>query len=302
MKIKILAVFALSALIAMTGIAGCGDSGSAAGPGQFTDDLGRTVSLDATPEKIVSLSPSCTETIFALGLGNKLVGVTTYCNYPEGAASKPQVGDFTNPNLEAILAAAPDLVLATGGVQEEQLERMEDLGLTVFAVDPTTFDASVESIRVIGRLTGAAAKATEIADDMAARGKLIKDAVAEREGERPRVFYEIFYENGVWTAGSDSIVADLIRTAGGVNVGDAEPSDYYQFSVEGLMAEDPDVYFFGSGSMSNPGDITGRQGWDQMQAIAGGRVYMLEDDLVYRTGPRLIEGLEAVYRALVEED
>ncbi len=291
----------LALLMAGMGVAGCGSNTTRVRPGQFVDDLGRPVDLQKVPERIVSISPACTEILFALGLGDKVVGVTSYCNYPEEATAKPQIGSFSDPSVEAIVAQSPDLVLATGGLQAEMLDRMTGLGLAVYAVNPVTFADTVAGIRNIAELTGAQAKGEEIASDMERRAAVITTAVekARKEGKaQPRAFFEIFFENGVWTAGSDSVVSDLIKTAGGINLGDAESSDYYQFSVERLMAENPDVYFVGSGSMSNPGDVTARSGWDRMNAVRDGRVYVLQDDLIYRTGPRLIEGLEAIYASL----
>ncbi len=192
-----------------------------------------------------------------------MVGVTEYCDYPEEALAKAKVGTFTEPNLEAILAQDPDLVLATGGVQVDLLDRMEESGLTVYAVNPMTFDQTVASILEIGELTGADRQAEDIVADMNARAVEVARRVnaMEDEGkERPRVFYEIYYENSVWTAGTDSIISDLIRLAGGENIGDAESSEYYEFSAERLFAENPQVYLVGSGSMFVPGDISGKVG------------------------------------------
>jgi iron complex transport system substrate-binding protein len=302
-------VLAISAVLFLVALSGCGSSSGgtepAEGPRVFTDDLGREVSLEAVPEGIVSVSPACTEILFALGLEDRVMGVTEYCDYPEGAKAKPKIGTFTNPSLEAILDLDPDLVLATGGVQLEMLDRMEELGLVVFAVNPTTFDETVACILEIGELTGTEREAGSIAADMNARAADIARRVSEMEQggeERPRAFYEIFFDNSVWTAGSKSIISDLIRLAGGENIGDADTSDYYEFSVERLISEDPEVYLVGSGSMFEPGDITARSGWERMDAVAGGRVYVIEENLVYRTGPRLIEGLEAIHAALYPED
>jgi len=288
---------------------GCGDSADgtepAAGPRVFTDDLGREVTLEDIPQRIVSISPACTEILFALGLGDEVVGVTEYCDYPQEALEKAKIGTFTSPNLEAILAQDPDLVLATGGVQLELLDQMEETGLVVYAVNPMTFDQTVAAILEIGELTGAERQAEDIAADMNARAVDIASRLNELEAEgieRPRVFYEIFYENNVWTAGSDSVISDLIGLAGGENIGDADTSDYYEFSVESLIAENPQVYLVGSGSMFDPGDITGRSGWERIDAVREGRVYVIDENLVYRSGPRLIEGLEAIHAALYPED
>jgi iron complex transport system substrate-binding protein len=168
-----------------------------------------------------------------------------------------------------------------------------------------TFDQTVASILQIGELTGTQAQAEEIVADMNARAVDVARRVNEMEAagkERPRTFYEIYYENSVWTAGSDSVISDLIRLAGGENIGDVDSSEYYEFSVERLLAENPQVYLVGSGSMFVPDDITGRSGWERIDAVADGRVYVIDENLVYRTGPRLIEGLEAIHTALYPED
>ncbi len=302
------ATLALCVLAMLALFAGCGsaqEGEKAARPSVFTDDLGREVSLEEVPSRIVSVSPACTEILFALGLGEKVVGVTEYCDYPEEALEKEKVGTFTTPNLEAIVALRPDLVLATGGVQAEMLGRMEELGLTVYAVNPTTFDETLATILEVGEVTGAKARAEEIVTDMNQRAARVARRVKEMEEAgkaRPRAFFEIYYENNVWTVGKGSIISDLIRLAGGENIGDAETSDYYEFSVEALMSQNPQVYLVGSGSMFDPGDIASRPGWDRMDAVRDGRVYVIEENLLYRTGPRLIDGLEAVHAALYPEE
>ncbi|MDD3717478.1 MAG: cobalamin-binding protein [Actinomycetota bacterium] len=296
-------------LLCLAAFSGCGDSGGGTEPAEesllFTDDLGREVSLEGVPERIVSASPACTEILFALGLGDRVVGVTDYCDYPPEARSKPSIGTFSSPNTETILAQEPDLVLATGLEQLEFLGRMDEMGIPTYAVNPNSFDQTLATILEIGEITGAAGSAQDIVAEMNARAVDIARAVsaAEAEGkERPRVFYEIFYENNAWTAGSGSIISDLVRMAGGENIGDADSSGYYEFSAERLIAENPQVYLVGSGSMFDPGDITARSGWERIDAVKNGRVYTIDENLVYRTGPRLIEGLEAMHAALYPED
>ncbi len=302
--IAVLAACILAVLLA----SGCGGAEKKAEeqrPTVFTDDLGREVSLEEAPSRIVSISPACTEILFGLGLGDKVVGVTEYCDYPEEALEKEKIGTFTTPNLEAIVALKPDLVLAAGGVQAEMLDRIEELGLTVYAVNPTTFDETLATILEVGEITGAVEKAEEIVTDMNQRAAEVARRVNEMEKEgkkRPRAFFEIYYENNVWTAGKGSIISDLIRQAGGENVGDMQSGDYYEFSVEELLSQNPQVYLVGSGSMSDPGDIASRPGWDRMEAVRDGRVYVIEENLLYRTGPRLIDGLEAIHAALYPSD
>lgn len=297
-------------LAAIVPILGCGSSGNAGKTGEvtaeevkgsFTDDLGRTIKIDATPQRIVSISPANTEILFALGLGKKVVGVTEYCTYPKAAASKPKIGSFETPNIEAIVNADPDLVLATGGLQKEMLDEMERLGLNVYAVYPKTFSETIATIKDIGKITGTSARAVEITDDMRDRAKVIEKKVAAEgvpRAKRPKVFYEIFFENGAWTAGSESVISDLIRIAGGNNIGDVDASDYFELSVEKLVAENPDIYIVGSGSMAKPGDVETRSGFEQIKAVQDGRIFVIDEDLVYRTGPRLIDGLEKIYECI----
>lgn len=298
----IVSALVVSLLLLM--LAGCGEKGTSSEKGRpttYVDDLGREVRVEQIPQSIISVAPACTEILFGLGLGDRVVGVTEYCDYPEEALSKPKIGTFTNPNIEAIVAAKPDLVLVTGGVQQELVQRMEDLGLTVYAVNPGTFEETLEDIGKIGKMTGAEEEANLIVQDMKARAERIAEAVAEKEASgqpRPRVFYEIFYENNVWTAGKGSIISHLVSLAGGENIGDLESQDYYEFSVERLIAEDPDVYLVGSGSMYSPDDVYKRPGWDRIKAVRNRKVFVIEEDIIYRTGPRLIDGLEAIYDAI----
>ena len=302
-KYLTIALLGLLAVTLAVLAAGCGSGGSRkeAGGTTYVDDLGREVVVEEAPERIVSISPACTEILFALGLGNKVFGVTKYCDYPQEATDKPEIGTFTTPNIEAIVDAKPDLVLASGGVQRDILDRLDELGLTVYAVNPKTFNETVESIGKIGEITGAEKKAEEITDDMEKRAEKIDKEVKEKNSsgqKEPGIFYEVYYENNVWTAGRNSVISDLISRAGGRNIGDVEASDYYEFSLEQLIADNPDVYMVGSGSMSKPGDVTARQGWDLISAVKNGRIYVMEEDLVYRTGPRLIDGLETIFEAI----
>lgn len=276
--------------------AGCGGT-SGSGSGNYTDDLGNKVTIKGVPERIVSVSPATTEILFALGLGDKVVGVSEYCNYPPQAEKKPKVGTFTAPNVEAIVARKPDLVLTTGGVQAETLEKMKGLGLTVFAVNARTFDETIQDIKKVGQITGTEAEADRITKDMRERAEKVSkevSALAASGTAKPRVFCELGYENGIWTAGSTSVISDLIERAGGDNVGDGSEGDYYEFSLEKLLAENPSVYLVGSGSMAQPGDVGKRPGFEGIDAVKNGRVYVFDEDLVYRTGPRLIDGLESI--------
>lgn len=285
----------------VSALAGCGSGGGTAQSGAYTDDLGNKVEITEVPKRIVSISPATTEILFALGLGDKVVGVTEYCNYPAEAKKKTKVGTFTTPNVEVIVAQKPDLVLATGGVQAEVLDKMKSLGLTVFAVNARTFDDTVADITKIGEITGTGKEAEKITSDMEERAAVIAAKVKESGASgaaKPTVFAELGYENSIWTAGSGTIISDLIRRAGGTNIGDADSSEYYEFSLEQLLAANPAVYLVGSGSMAQPGDVGKRPGFEGIAAVKNGKVYVFDEDLVYRTGPRLIDGLESIYEDL----
>lgn len=292
-----LGMFALS-------ISGCGKTtgGGGSRPTTYTDDLGRKVRISEVPRRIVSAAPANTEILFALGLGDRVVGVTKYCDYPSQAKKKPKVGEFSKLSVEAIIAAKPDLVLATGGVQKEGVDKLDELGITVYTVFPRTFKGTVGSIRKIGTITGTGDKAEELTSDMEKRAEKVREAASREQSKgkaKPKAFYEIFYEEtGIWTAGRRSVISDLIKLAGGVNLADIKASDYYQFTLEGLFQENPDVYLFGSGSMSNSGDVGKRPGWGNLNAVKNGRVYVINEDLIYRAGPRLIDGLEEVFKDL----
>jgi iron complex transport system substrate-binding protein len=262
-------------------------------PVTITDDASRSVTVAAKPQRIVSLAPANTEILFAIGAGDRVVGVTTYDDYPAEAAKLPKVGDFMNPNLEAIAAAKPDLILATTGVQAETLKKLEDLGATVVAIDPQTLDQIYADIDEVGQLTGEVRYAQGVVTDMREAVKEVESTVAGKE--RPTVFLEIG-QNPLYTVGSGTLLDDLVRTAGGVNV--VKQPGYVPYSLEQLAKDDPQVYLATKGSMSNPSDITKRAGYDKFSSVKNGRVLLLEDNLVSRPGPRVVEGLRSIAKAL----
>ena len=179
----------------------------AAFPVTVTDDAGREVTIDVAPQRIVSLAPANTEIVAALGLTDSLVGVTTYCDYPEEVTEMPQVGDFVAPNLEAIAAAEPDLVLATTGVQADIVSQLEELGADVVAIDPQSLDAVFDSIVMVGAVTGTAAEAEALTADMQA--DLDEIAAAVSAEEPVSTFLEIA-QDPLFTAGSGTLLDDLV--------------------------------------------------------------------------------------------
>lgn len=299
-----LVALALALLVAVAvPLAGCGGpdepdtgaTGDTAYPLNIVDDAGRAVTITGRPERIVSLAPANTEIVAALGGLDRLVGVTTYCDYPAEVAELPKMGDFVGPNLEAIAAAGPDLVLVTTGIQTETISQLEDLGATVVAVDPQSFDALIDSIETVGAIIGEPDRAAGLVESMEIQ---IHDIAEQVEGAPVRCFLEIA-QDPLFTVGTGTLLNDLIEHAGGENVV-TEPG-YVAYSVEQLIQADPDVYLATLGSMSDPTDITGRPGYDAISAVAAGRVYLLDDNLVSRPGPRVVEGIRQIAEALHPE-
>lgn len=290
--------------LALGALAGCSAAttqepepaaGGAAFPVTLADDAGRSVTITARPERIVSLAPANTEIVAALGGLDRLVGVTTYCDYPAAVADIEKVGDFIQPNLEAIAALEPDLVLVTTGVQAEVIGQLEALGAAVVAVDPQSIDDVYAAITMVGDAMGEAGEAAALVESM----ELQIEDIAERVEQAPvRCFLEIA-QDPLFTVGAGTLLNDLIEHAGGENV--VTDEGYVAYSVEQLVQADPAVYLATMGSMSDPSDITGRPGFASISAVADGRVYLLDDNLVSRPGPRIAEGVRQIAEALHPE-
>jgi iron complex transport system substrate-binding protein len=273
-------------------------SPAAAGPITVTDDAETEVTLNAPAEKVVSVAPANTEIAFALGAGDKVVGVTTFCDYPEEAEAIEKIGDFSNPSLEKIVALEPDLVLVTSGVQERFRQKLAALGVATYSVDPTNLDELYADLEDLGDLMGVRADADVLVADMKEQVAAVEEKVAG--AETPRVFFEIYGEP-LMTAGAGTIIDELVTTAGGVNMGAAAGDAYPEYSVETLIEEDPQVYVAGKGSMSDPAAIGDRPGYDQLTAVRDGAVYIIDDNLVTRPGPRLVVGLQQLAQMIHPE-
>lgn len=265
-------------------------------PLTITDDASRSVTIQAEPLRIVSLAPANTEIVFAIGAGDRLVGVTSLDDYPAEVADIPKVGDFAGPNIEAVAAADPDLVLATTGVQSDVIEQLEGLGATVIAIDPQSLDGVYEDILEVAEVVNKKAEGEELVASMKGRVEDIANAVSGRDPVT--VFIEIA-QDPLFTAGRNTLLDELVTRAGGVNVVRAE--GWVPYSPEEVVKADPDVYLATKGSMSNPEDLAKRPGFKGLAAVKAGRVVILDDNLVSRPGPRIVSGLEDIARALHPE-
>ncbi|MCL6450640.1 MAG: cobalamin-binding protein [Acetobacteraceae bacterium] len=284
-----------------------GTSGAAAPSGGFPvtlkDGLGREITVPAEPQRIISLAPSNTEILFALGAGGRVVGVTDNCNYPPEAAQRERLGgafDAAHVNFERVVALSPDLILGLGGAREV-VERLEGLGLRVFAVEARNLDEVFESIVTVGRLVGLEKTARGLADHLRMRADRVSLAAASlKPEERPLVFFEI-WPDPLMTAGPGTFIHDLIELAGGRNIAADADQPYPLFSLEALIARDPQVIVTTFPETVEALSAGTRPGWSGLSAVRDGRVRLVDQDLVSRPGPRLVEGLEAMARAIHPE-
>jgi iron complex transport system substrate-binding protein len=273
--------------------------GSAAGtaangyPLTIKDDAGRSVTIAKKPVRIVSLAPANTEIVYALGLLSELKGVTTYDDYPAAATKLPKMGDFTTPNLEAIAAAKPDVILVTGGVQADIVGKLEGTGAKVVVVDPQDLKGTYAAILTVGKVLGAEVRADRVVTKMKSDAADIAKMVAS--APKVRCFVEIGWDP-LFTAGSGTLLDDLIAGAGGTNV--VKQKGYVGYSVEQLVKDQPSVYLGTKSSIGDASALSARPGYPGLSAVKEGKVFVLDDDLVSRPGPRIVEGMREIAKAL----
>ncbi len=269
--------------------AGAGCAGRPAS--DLKDMLDNPVALGKYPERIVSLTPSNTEIVYALGLESKLVGVDAVSDYPEAAQSVEKVGDFNGPNLEAVVALKPDLVLAGNKLQQDVIDKMKALGLTVAAVEATTYDDIFISIELVGKLTGAQDKAAQLVKDMKAKEKAVLDAVA-KAGAGKRVYYAMtFGDIGNWTGGPGSFPYTLIEMCGGKNITEGMPAAWIDLDQELLVSGDPDIVLLSSDMGGDPAAFSTAAAYKNLSAVKNNKVYVITSNLCSRPGPRIVDGL-----------
>jgi iron complex transport system substrate-binding protein len=259
----------------------------------LTDDVGREVQVPDRSQRVVSLAPSITEILFALGAGPRVVGVTQFSNYPAEAARLPKVGSYVNLSLEKILALRPDLAIGIrDGNPKAVIDRLAELGVPCYIVDPASLDGVITTVRNIGRAVGREQAAEKIAAQMASRIREVERRVAGLA--RPRVFYQIGVEPIV-SAGRGTFPNILIETAGGKNVA-AGMAAYPQLNVEQVLVARPEIIIVTS--MTREYDFErvkafwGR--WPDLPAVARARIYVVDSDLMDRPSPRIVEGLETL--------
>ncbi len=271
-------------------------------PVTVTDDMGDKITINEKPERIISLAPANTEVLFALDLEEKIVGVTTYANYPREAKAKEKIGTITEPNLEKIVSLEPDLIVANAVNKLETVKRLRELGYKVVGYDAETVNDAISVIKQVGKITDRENKAQRIVTDMYLQLAEIKDLVDSKlkDCSRPKVFYEI-WNQPLYTAGKNTFINDIINIAGGINIGAEAKGEWPQFSLEKLLLENPDIYI--SSPHSAPHKVTvesikNRDNYKSLAAIKKDRVYIVNQDIISRASPRIVKGLKEIVKAI----
>ncbi len=294
----------LLTLLFMLLLSACG-SAAPSGDLTFTDGLGREVKFNGPAQRVVSLAPSLTEILFAVGADSQVVGRDDFSDYPTEALNVASIGStFGDLNTEAILALEPDLVLAAEINTPEQVKSLEDLGITVYYLkNPVTFAEMYEQVRLVGQFTGHEDEAEALAESLSTRVEAVEAAVADVT-EKPTIFYEIdgTDPSKPWTTGPGTFMDTMITMAGGVNIGGVLSDSYAQISVEEIVLQDPDVIVLGDTAFGvTIESIAERAGWADLTAVQENQIFAFDDNLASRPGPRLVDGLEELLKILHPE-
>ncbi len=272
----------------------------------LTDGLGREVVFLEPAKKIVSLAPSNTEILYAIGAGSQIVARDAFSDYPEEVQQVTDIGGgWGKFDVETIVSLEPDLVLAAELTPPEQVQALENIGLTIFYLaNPLDLEGLYDNLLVVARITGHEAEAGDLIETLKGRVAEVEEKVKTVE-KLPLVFYELdgTDPSAPWTSGSGTFIDKLLSMAGGTNLGNVLDDAWAQISVEELIVQNPDVIILGDyvwGGVT-PEDVAARVGWDSLTAVQSERVYPFDDNLVSRPGPRMVDGLEELAQLLHPE-
>jgi iron complex transport system substrate-binding protein len=260
-----------------------------------TDDLGRQVTVPVNVKRVVSTAPSVTENIFAVGAGDRLVGVTTFCNYPEQAKSIAKIGDTMNPNMETIVALKPDIVFVSSASQLEAFTKtLEQNGIAVFVLAPPSLTGVTHDLDLLGELFGSNATSEKLIGELHGREEAVKAKIGDLDTKK--VFVQISKEP-LFTIGKEAFLNDLLRTAGGVSVTADVATAFPKLSKETAAVLNPEVIIL-SDSEDNQEP---NEAFKNSPAVKNGRVYKINADILSRPGPRLVDALEQIAKLLHPE-
>jgi iron complex transport system substrate-binding protein len=262
---------------------------------------GEFVTFDGPPQRIVSLSPPITETLFALGLGSRVVGDTRFCTYPPEAKDVEHIGGLADPSAEKIISLNPDVVFATVGNPMPVIEALRKAGIKVFNVDPKSYDDVITMVRTLGRICGVDAAATKVIKQLEDARTTVRQRIADaRLSRQPKVLFVVWLDP-LYVAGPGTFMADMLQICGAKNAAGDTPNPWKQFSQEMAVAADPEIMLVSTDH--KPGSQNGakllnslrtNEAWRGVKAVKEGRVVLVTSDLVARFGPRVAQGLMEV--------
>lgn len=266
----------------------------------FAGILACNISAFATPKRIVSLAPSATEILYAIGAGNQVVARTDFCNYPPEAMDKPSIGGFATSaiSVEIILSYEPDFVYGTTGMHEFIGQQLQEFGIEVYLSEVDSIDSVIEEIIYIGEITGHKSQAKKVASSISNTCKNISSKIKKASAMPVPVYYEV-WSMPFMSVGTGSFIADVITTAGGTNIfGDITDNPYPVVSEEEIIVRNPSVILIPQENYETIETISSRHGWQEIDAVRTKRVNFLDSDIVSRPGPRIDQALLLIAKTL----
>ncbi len=267
----------------------------------LTDETGRKVKIPHSPKKIVSLAPSITEILFALGLNEEIAAVTDFCDYPGAVLTKPKIGGFVNPDVERIVSLRPDLIIGIrDGNRMDTVHRLNDFGFPVYLIDPRGFDGVMLTIKNIGEIVGRQDEGRRISRNMLIKKK--ETMALSQSLSKPKVFFQVG-DAPVVTVGRETLADDLIRLAGGRSISENESMSYPLYSIETILSKAPEIIIISSmESSKNYSNLVKKwQNWTTIPAVKMNAIHVVDSNLVDRPTPRIEKGLDALVRIIHPE-
>lgn len=264
-------------------------------PYTFTDSKENKIVVESEPKRIISIAPSITELVYALGKGDELIGRTDYCDYPEEAKAVQSIGSLKDPNIEKIIELKPDIVIASTHFKDDVAKKLEDLGIKIVVIkDSKSIDGAYESINQLGQILNAQDKAQEVVDSNKKKIEEIKEKV--KSAETPSTYYVVgFGKTGDYTATGDTFISEMINIAGGKNI--AQDATGWKYSLEKIIENDPEDIIISKNFVMKD-QFMATDGYKELSAVKNNKVFEIDDNLVNRQGPRIAEGVESLAKIL----
>jgi len=269
----------------------------------FKDFLNREITINYPPKRIVSLAPSVTEMLFAIGLDKEIVGVTRHCNYPPKAKKIKKIGDFWNPSIELITGLKPDLVVTpAAGHNKPKIDKLTSLGIKCFVVNPQKINQLLKTMDVLSEVTGKQKVGKKKVNELKKRVRHIDKKVKKIPTKmRKKVFYALD-ERNLWTAGDGTFIDDLIKRAGGINIAEGKKG-WYRYELEKLIVDDPDVILTGISGKQTKEQVIAlwKEKLSYLSAVKNNQICLIDEDTLSRSGPRAIDALEELFEFLYDK-